>query len=57
MGSIRSGRLADYKEIHGNPTRVQQFNATKDLWNQLGKIPGGQEAYNTWRSTMSAWGI
>jgi hypothetical protein len=48
--------LADYSEIHDDPTRVQQFNVVKDLWNQLGKIPGGQEAYNTWRSTLSALG-
>lgn len=49
--------IADYiDDIKDNPTRVRQFQAVKDLWSRLGQIPGGQEAYNTWRSTMSMLG-
>ena len=43
-------------DIKDNPTRIRQFQAVKNWWNEAGSMPGVREAYDTWRSTMSMLG-
>lgn len=43
-------------DIKDNPTRIRQFQAVKNWWNEAGSMPGVREAYDTWRSVMSMLG-